>query len=130
MNLYIDIDGVLLTKNGDPAPCVKEFLIEATTNHTSYWLTTHCKGDAIHAVSHLKRKLPEELWGYIEKIKSTNWDVLKTDGIDFTQDFRWFDDAPMMAEVKLLEEKGVVDKLIVVDLKGEPDSLKGLLTRI
>ncbi len=130
MNLYIDIDGVLLTKQGQPSLHLKEFLIEVTTKHNPFWLTTHCKGDVLHVVSHLKRILPQELWEYIEKIKPTNWDVLKTDGIDFTQDFRWFDDAPMESEKKLLQEKGVLDKLILVDLKNNPDSLKEILLNI
>ncbi len=130
MNLYIDIDGVLLTKQGQPSPHLKEFLIEATTKHNPFWLTTHCKGDLLHVTSHLKRILPQDLWEYIEKIKPTNWDVLKTDGINFDQDFRWFDDAPMESEKKLLQEKGVLDKLILIDLKNNPDSLKDVLLKI
>ena len=130
MNLYIDIDGVLLTKDGNPAPHLKEFLIKATSDYTPYWLTTHCKGDTTNTVSHLKRILPQDLWEYIEKIKPTDWDVLKTDGIDFSQDFRWLDDAPMESEKSLLQKKGLIEKLLIIDLKNKPDSLKDILQNL
>jgi hypothetical protein len=127
MNIYLDIDGVLLTKQGQPSPHLKELLIEATTGYTPYWLTTHCKGDLEHVQSHLKIILPQDLWSYIEMIKPTNWDVLKTDSIDFTQDFIWLDDAPMEAEKKVLESHGVLHKLRLVDLKNNPDQLLTIL---
>ncbi len=64
---------------------------------------------------------------YIEMFKPTDWDVLKTDGIDFTQNFRWLDDAPMESEKLFLMTKGLLDKLILIDLKDKPDSLKHVL---
>ncbi|MEK7072577.1 MAG: hypothetical protein AAB969_03335, partial [Patescibacteria group bacterium] len=52
-NLYLDIDGVLLTKHGDMALHLVDFLNFATNNFDCYWLTTHCKGDAASAIFHL-----------------------------------------------------------------------------
>lgn len=124
MNIYLDIDGVLLTKQGEPASHLQEFLEYVTQNHTPYWLTTHCNGDPTFAVEHLKRKLPSELHQYLELIRPTNWDVLKTDGIDFTQDFRWLEDSVMQSEQEVLRKHNVLHKLILVDLKSRPSQLK------
>ncbi|MDP3957737.1 MAG: hypothetical protein Q8Q10_04525 [bacterium] len=45
MKLYLDIDEVLLTRQGEPAEGLTEFLKFATENFDCYWLTTHCDGD-------------------------------------------------------------------------------------
>jgi len=66
MNIYLDIDGVLITKNGQPALGVVEFLTYLTKNHTVYWLTTHCRGGESNAVEYLKNKLPNECFEYIQ----------------------------------------------------------------
>lgn len=44
MNIYLDIDGVLITKNGQPAEYVEEFLEHIINKHNVFWLTTHCRG--------------------------------------------------------------------------------------
>lgn len=124
MNIYLDIDRVILTKDKKPSIGVVEFLEKATSNHSVYWLTTHCKGDAENAVQYLKKVLPVEANEYLEKIQSTNWDVLKTDAVDFSKEFLWFDDYLMDSERKILENEDSYNKLVVVDLKTKPDFLK------
>lgn len=130
MNIYLDIDGVLLTKQGKPADFLKEFLEYITGHHSVYWLTTHCKGDPAPAVAHLKRVLPIELHPYLEVIKATDWDVLKIDGIDFTQEFRWLEDFPMQSEIEVLKSKDATDSLILIDLKQNPLQLKKVIQEI
>lgn len=44
MNIYLDIDGVILANDKQPALHAKEFLKYITDNYPTYWLTTHCKG--------------------------------------------------------------------------------------
>ncbi|HVV15373.1 MAG TPA: hypothetical protein VHD55_03180 [Candidatus Paceibacterota bacterium] len=122
-NIYLDVDGVLLTKQGEPAEGVVDFLRHMVENHTVYWLTTHCKGDSGAVVAHLERKLPAEAHGLIRQIRPTTWDVLKTDGIDFSQDFLWFDDYLMEAEKAVLERHGCFEKQVLVDLKNNPHQL-------
>lgn len=102
MNIYLDIDGVLITKTGQPVPNVEKFLADVTNNHSVYWLTTHCRGGESNVVDYLKDKLSQNCLEYIKKIKPTDWKTLKTEAIDFTQDFRWFDDYIMEAEKKVL----------------------------
>ena len=55
MNIYLDIDGVLLGKGWKPAFHVKEFLTYFIERHSCYWLTTHCKGDANTAINYIGR---------------------------------------------------------------------------
>ena len=84
--LYLDIDGVLLTKQGVPASHIVEFLQFATSHFDCYWLTTHCDGDATTAFLYLVGKLPPEAVLYLEKIKATKWKLWKPDGIDFSSE--------------------------------------------
>ncbi len=87
MNVYLDIDGVLLTKDGNWAIGAVEFLEKVTNKHKCYWLTMHCKGDASPAIEHIKQKTGEEPPRCLQGILPTNWGTLKTEAIDFSQEF-------------------------------------------
>jgi hypothetical protein len=123
MNIYLDIDGVLITKNSQPAKHVVEFLAYVTSNHQVYWLTTHCRGDAGVTVKYLKDKLPGEALPFLYKIKATGWHTLKTEAIDFSQDFRWFDDYAMESEKKILLDNNSLSRLNLVDLNKDSNAL-------
>ena len=56
----------------------------------------------------------------------TDWNALKTEAIDFTKDFRWFDDYIFEAEKEVLRKHGYENKFIQVDLINTPDQLKDL----
>jgi hypothetical protein len=119
IKLYLDIDGVLLTaKHTRAADGVDEFVDFVTTYFECYWLTTHCKGDSRTALKYLAQFMQLET---IEKLKDTvrptNWDALKTEAIDFESDFYWLDDNPLQVERKQLGDKGVEDRLMMIDLK-------------
>lgn len=101
MNIYLDIDGVLLTKKGEPAFYVEKFLRCITDNFDCYWLTTHCKGNAEHTERYLNRIFDNNrISDLLKKIKPTNWDTLKTEAIDFSSNFRWIDDCVFRAKLK------------------------------
>ena len=54
MNLYLDIDGVLLDYNTDTyAKGAIELIEYVTSEFDCYWLTTHCKGDSTPAIQYL-----------------------------------------------------------------------------
>lgn len=131
MNIYIDIDGVLLhdslRNNGKLAEGAKELLEFLTSNHTCYWLTTHCRGGENRAVQRLRHLLPVEL---LEKIQPTDWGSWKTEAIDFSQDFRWLDDDVYDHEHKTLDANGCREKLILIDLQSNPNQLKGIVLNI
>lgn len=124
MKIYLDIDGTIITKQGQPAPFLFEFLEYVTKEHACYWLTTHCRdGNADVPCRYLSQRIDDRA-GWIYRIKPTKWDVLKTDALDFSQDFLWFDDYIMDAEMKVLEEHDAVQKFVKIDLDKNPTQLK------
>ncbi len=128
MNIYLDIDGTLihedLTANyGKAAAGLAEFLI-ALRPHTTYWLTTHCRdGKPERAREIMKRFVPPELYADIDRIKPTAWDVMKTEGIDWFQDFIWFDNDIYPFEWEQIKEGTDGQQVIEVNLKANPNQL-------
>lgn len=129
MNIYLDIDGVLLDKNGIVADHFEEFLEKMLEKHDVFWLTTHCHGGECDAIDHIsaKNKLSPRALELLGKIKMTDWAALKTDAIDFSQEFAWIDDYVMDAEKKVLLENNSFCNLHEVNLKDKPDLLASLM---
>ncbi len=129
MNIYIDIDGVLLANENSAAPYADEFLQQVMKKfpETTHWLTTHCwKGEnrCIEVLSpHLKHETIEMLY----KIKPTDWNEWKTDAIDFSKPFLWFDDDLFPDERVTLEKYDALQNYVKVDLFNNPEHLKELL---
>lgn len=63
-NIYLDIDGVLLANDKYPANHVHEFLEYVLTKYpdTTYWLTTHCQGDANRPIMDVGICLTAKQW--------------------------------------------------------------------
>ena len=127
VNIYFDIDGVILANDKQPALHVKEFLSYFIERYPTYWLTTHCKGDAKYTVSHIERYLDKELLELVKKIKPTNWSMSKTEAIDFSQPFIWFDDQVFEFEKEQLRKHNSLNSWINVDLRENPNHLKDIL---
>ena len=127
MNIYLDIDGVLLANDQYAANYVHEFLKYVTKNYQTYWLTTHCKGDASYTVNHLARIFPQETIALLDGIKATNWDLAKTEAIDFSQPFLWFDDDLFDFEREVLVRHSALENWIEVDLTKNENMLKAFL---
>jgi hypothetical protein len=127
MNIYLDIDGVLLTKYDTLVPDAPNFVKEITDKHTVYWLTTWCKdGKSDKALEILKKHFPEESFKYLGKIKPTTWNTWKTEAINWTKDFRWIDDYCFPQEIQDLKDHGCegkwvksIDKLDVWQIKKD-----------
>ncbi len=130
MKIYLDIDGVILTRNGKLPQHLKEFLNYIINNHDVYWLTTHCKGDANYTVSYLSRFLKKETLDLIKKIKPTTFDILKTEAIDFSSDFLWLDDYLFDSEIAELDSHNKRNSWIKVDLKTNPNQLLEVIQKI
>ncbi len=126
MNIYLDIDGVLIVHGKSVAHAI-EFLEEITTKHSCFWLTTHCRGGENRAPEYLLKMFPAETESTLRKILPADWNALKTDAINFTQDFRWLDDYAMEAEKEILRKNDCFGKYIQVDLKNTPEQLKNLM---
>jgi hypothetical protein len=123
MNIYLDVNGVLLQQDLTPAIGVTDFLKRVLKNNDVYWLTSHCKGDSAPVLAYLERMLPKEAYELTKQIKPTNWDVLKTDGVDFSKDFLWFDDNLFESERRVLRVHNSEHKHVLVDLKTSPQQI-------
>lgn len=128
-NIYLDIDGVLLANDRNPAKYAHEFLSYVLEHHpdTTYWLTTHCKGDAMTPIEHVGHLFDAKTVELMKRIKPTNWDVAKTDGIDFNKPFLWFDDDCFDFERKILLENNALDNWIEVNLAKNENQLQKLI---
>ena len=124
MNIYLDIDGVLLANEENLAIGAVEFIKYATDNFETYWLTTHCmNGDPIHAIEYLNHASTEDIRPLLRKIKPTTWSLKKTEAIDFSRPFLWFDDDCYEDERKVLNEHDTFNSWIEVDLAKYPNQL-------
>lgn len=128
-NIYLDIDGVLLANDLNPANHAAEFLKYVLTNFpdTTYWLTTHCQGDASVPIQHIGHLFDETTVEIIKQIKPTTWETAKTRAIDFSKPFLWFDDDLFYEEKQALIEHDALDNWIQVDLSKNPDQLRNFL---
>lgn len=125
INIYLDIDGVLLANDLTPALHADKFLAYILRNFpdSTYWLTTHCRGDAQTPIKHIGHMFSTETVELMKKIKATNWEVAKTEAIDFSQPFLWFDDDLFDFEKIELEKYSVLENWIEVDLATNPNQL-------
>jgi hypothetical protein len=129
MNIYIDVDGTMIHEDrwnmeNLAADGLTEFII-ALRPHNTFWLTTHCRdGNPERAREIMKRYLPSELHADIDLIKPTVWDMMKTEGIDWSQDFIWFDNDISAFEWDKIEQGSESQQAIEVNLKINPKQLK------
>ena len=63
----------------------------------------------------------------MKMIKATDWSTAKTEAIDFTQPFLWFDDDLFPEEESVLRQNNVLENWIEVNLARNPDQLRVLL---
>lgn len=107
MNIYFDIDGVL-KGTASPKADIEELVCYVLKHypHSLFWLTTHCRHGINRTRSALEGVFPEELLNIIEKtFQPTDWNVLKTDAVDFAKPFVWFDDTVLQAEIDEMNKK-------------------------
>lgn len=129
MKLYLDIDGVILhAKNPRVAEFAEEFIDYITTNFDCYWLTTHCKGTTTTVIQYLSKYFSNEVVNKLRGIKATNWDSLKTEVLNFDEDFYWLDDYPLRAEIEVLKQHNCDDRCMVVNL-NQAKELKRIIKK-
>jgi hypothetical protein len=126
--IYLDIDGVLLANDYNAANYCHEFLEFVISKFDVYWLTTHCHGDAQTAIDRLSLVFPSETIALIQNIKPTDWVTAKTEAIDFVAPFLWFDDDLFDDERADLEQRGLLNNWIEVDLSKNEDQLLNFIT--
>lgn len=129
MNIYLDIDGVLLANDLNPANYANEFLRKVLSEYpdSTYWLTTHCNGDAAVPIQHIGHLFESDVQELMKLIKPTSWQTAKTRAIDFDNPFLWFDDDLFFEEEQELRKHNVLDNRIAVDLSKNPNQLKDFI---
>ena len=129
MNIYLDIDGVLLVNENHVANFADELLqaILREFPDSTYWLTTHNWQGENRAKAVLAPHLKPETVAILDKIKSTEWKEMKTEGIDFSQKFLWLDDDLWPEELEALEKHEATDNFVLIDLKKDPNQLKKII---
>lgn len=121
----MDIDGVLLANDLSPAKYSNEFLRYLLKEYpdTTYWLTTHCYGDASVPIQHIGHLFEADVVELMKTIKPTSWETAKTRAIDFSKPFLWFDDDMFYEEKITLNQHKALDNWIEVDLAKDEDQL-------
>ena len=129
MNIYLDIDGVLLVNENHASLYADEFLQHILTKYpdSTYWLTTHNWRGENRTIEVLSPTLKPETAELLKKIKPTEWGDLKTDAINFEEDFLWFDDDLWPDELKVLEQNNATGRMVMIDLDKDPEILKKLI---
>lgn len=132
MNIYLDIDGVLLINDKHAAPYADEFIeyILGKYPNSVYWLTTHNWKGENRAKEVLAPHLKPETAKLLDKIKPSKWEELKTDAINFEEEFRWLDDDIWPDELKILEDNNATGNFIMIDLAKDPNMLSNLIGRL
>ncbi len=129
INIYLNIDGVLLANDRQSALYAHEFLdyLLAEYKDQVYWLSTHSRGDAALPIQNVGHLFEPKTIALMEQVKPTNWKTLKTEAINFTEPFLWFDDDLFDAEKRKLREYGVLENWIEIDLAKDNEQLGALL---
>ncbi len=128
MNLYLDIDGVLLGKADPNSPeiCLasgaEEFLAFTLARFDCFWLTTHCQGRIGRVLRYLATYGSAEFMALAAQVKPTCFRMIKTEAL--AGDFLWLDDAPMQCELDWLSTRGWLDRWIRVDTRHKPEDLR------
>ena len=126
MNIYFDIDGVLIGTKSPQKDIVKliKYILKCYPDST-YWLTSHCKGGTNRCAEWLRQSdLPGDLVDEMDSIiKATDWGVMKTEAIDMNSDFVWFDDSLFEVERQALEAHRALGSFYRMDPKN-PKSAK------
>lgn len=124
-NIYLDIDGVLLANEKFLAPGAEDFIKYVVTRYPTYWLTTHCMdNDPSLAIENVGKLCRPEIAELLKQIKPLSWNTAKTEAIDFTKPFFWFDDDLYDDEREELIKHDKLSSWVEVDLVKNPDQLK------
>jgi len=133
MNLFIDIDGVLLgkcpnTKQPIIANHATELLKVGLKKFDCYWLTTHCKGSAETAVDYLRPYADDEFLSLIQQIRPTNFKTFKIEAL--FGDFLWIDDQPTAYEFQFLDENNLLDCWLQVNTRQNINDLTTIMENL
>ena len=96
MKIYLDIDGVLLTRDHKIPEYAEEFISYLISHHEVFWLTTHCRGGVNGAIKYLSQFYSGTILAGLKQVIHTDWMDVKTEAIDFNSEFIWLEDFPFV----------------------------------
>lgn len=131
MNLFLDIDGVLLgrcplTSRPALANDAHEFLSYCLANYQCYWLTTHCKGSTDTVLSYLKPFADDAFMNLAQQIQPTLFKTFKTEAL--FGNYYWIDDQPSAYEFQILEEKKALHRWLQINTRDNFNGLAEIIT--
>ena len=130
MNIYLDIDGVLLD-TASPEEDIAAFAMYLLDHFPGrvYWLTTHCRGGVNRCEEHLRGRLADTLVDRLAReVLPTDFVTWKTEAIDMTTPFLWFEDFPFAHELRDLEQHSAAASCILMDPRDPFMAQKALET--
>lgn len=128
MNIYLNIEGILLVNGGTLANHADAFLQAVLTKYpdATYWLTPNDEARREKTKALLTSQLKPETAGLLDKIKVAQWSGAESEAVNFEQDFLWFGNELWPEDLKALEKHEVTERFILIDLDKNPDILQGL----
>lgn len=125
MNIYLDINGTLTHGNGGLAFGADEFLqfIAKHWPDNTYWLSTYTWRGKNRAHEMIGPLIKPKTRAAIKHFQAANWIDLKTDGIDFSTPFLWFDDNLFPDERLILRHHDALACHRMIDLGSHPNQL-------
>ena len=122
-NIYLGIDGVILTHGVTPALHLNKFLKHIVKNFKVSWLSSRCRGSSEATQKYLSQFLDAETITLTHAIQPTRFSLDKTEAIDFNKDFYWLDSELFDSEKNTLRAHNDYDCWIELDLIKNPDQL-------
>lgn len=125
VNIYLDINGVLIDQWGK-APAYADEFVQTIVKHwpdNIFWLSSLVRGDEHGAVKALNGVLSHRTLPLLANIKTGKWEDLKTDAINFKEPFLWYDDNLMEEEREILEHYDALDCHHQINLIRDPGQL-------
>lgn len=122
-NIYLGIDGVILTRGITPALHLDKFLKHITSHFNVSWLSSRCRGSSEGTEKYLSQFLDTNTINLTRGIKPTSYSLDKTEAIDFDNNFFWLDSELFDSEKNTLRAHDDYDSWIELDLIKNPDQL-------
>lgn len=129
LDIYLNIDGVLLDDSYRPANYSREFLKYIVPNFNTYWLSSRGKSHISAIIKDLSNKFEPEVVELVSRVRPTRWSFAKTQAIDFSRPFLWFDDELVVHERIELIKNNVLENWIEVNLARDENRLADFLVR-